>query len=78
MNAMNKHYRGTQLAKLCAIAFTLVMLALAGCAVPPTAPSGPSADDLAKQQRLERANTTLAEATRQYDSGSYDEAMKNF
>jgi hypothetical protein len=75
MNAMNLYYRCKQHTKACAIALTF---AISGCAVPPPAPSGPSPEDIAKQQRLERANTTLAEASRQYDSGSYDDAMKNF
>lgn len=56
----------------------VVTLALAGCAVPPPAPTGPSPEDIAKLQRLERANATFSEASRLYDSGSYDDAMKNF
>jgi tetratricopeptide (TPR) repeat protein len=64
-----------------ALSLCLVLMALliAGCATPPPPQlTGPSAEEIAKQQRLERANTTLADATKQYDSGSYDEAMKNF
>jgi tetratricopeptide (TPR) repeat protein len=59
-----------------AVAISLVML-IAGCAVAPTQ-SGPSPDELAKQQRLERANTNLAEGLKQYDAGAYNDAMKSF
>ena len=65
-------------AKLAALLAALVILTIAGCAVPPPAPTGPTPDEIARQQRLERANTTLTEATKLYDSGSYDDAMKNF
>lgn len=68
----------TMRAKFVAFVSVLAMLTLAGCATPPPAATGPSPDEIAKQQRLERANTTLTEATKQYDSGSYDDAMKNF
>jgi len=78
MNAMNLYYRCKQRINVSLIAAIAFALAISGCAVPPPAPSSPIADDAAKQQRLERANTTLVEASRQYDGGSYDEAMKNF
>jgi tetratricopeptide (TPR) repeat protein len=55
-----------------------IVLLIAGCAVPPPQPTGPSPEEIAKQQRIERANTTLADATKQYDIGSYDDAMKSF
>jgi tetratricopeptide (TPR) repeat protein len=51
---------------------------ITGCAVPPTQPTGPTPEEIARQQRLERANVTLNEATKQYESGSYNEAMKSF
>jgi tetratricopeptide (TPR) repeat protein len=50
---------------------------MAGCAAPPTQ-TGPSPDDIARQQRLERANNNLTEAQKQYDAGSYDDAMKSY
>ncbi len=51
---------------------------LAGCVVPPTAPTGPTPAEVAKQQRLERANTYYAEGLKLYENGSYDDAIKNF
>ncbi len=51
---------------------------LVGCVVPPTAPTGPSPDEVAKQQRVERANTNFAEGLKLYENGSYDDAIKNF
>ena len=61
------------------IAVISAVLLLAGCAVVPvpTAKS-PSADDVAKQQRLERAQNNLAEGLKRYDAGAYDESMRNF
>ncbi len=78
MSAMNLYYQLKHHTKACVSVLVFVAATISGCAVAPTVPTGPSAEDIAKQQRLERANTTLAEASRQYDSGSYDEAMKNF
>ena len=51
---------------------------LAGCAVPPQKPVGPSAEDVAKQQRLERAQAHLSDGLKKYDGGNNDEAIKNF
>ncbi len=51
---------------------------LAGCVAPPTAPTAPSPDEIAKQQRVERANTNYVEGLKLYESGSYDDAIKNF
>lgn len=58
----------------CAFAF---LLALAGCAVPPAAPPAPSAEETARLQRAERAAATLAEGLKLYDTGMYEEALKN-
>ncbi|MEI6737881.1 MAG: hypothetical protein WCL29_05315, partial [Pseudomonadota bacterium] len=63
--------------RLFAAALSTAMLFIAGCAVPPV-PTGPSPDEIAKLQRLERANGSLAEGLKLYESGSYDDAIKNF
>jgi len=56
-----------------------VLVALiAGCAVPPLKPLGPTAEEIAKQKRLERAQANLSEGLKKYDSGGYDEAINNF
>lgn len=55
----------------------LAFATLVGCAVP-VQQSGPTAEDLAKQERLERANGSLTEGLKQYDAGNYDAAMKGF
>lgn len=51
---------------------------MAGCAVPPQKPSGPTAEEIAKQERVDRALTNLKDGLKKYDSGNYDEAMNNF
>ena len=56
---------------------TLLSL-IVGCAAPPQKPSGPTADEVAKQQRVDRAQANLNDGLKKYDSGSYDEAMNNF
>ena len=58
-------------------AATLLAL-VAGCATPPQKPSGPTPEEIAKQQRVDRAKSNLNDGLRKYDGGSYDEAMKNF
>lgn len=60
------------------VVLLLITVLMVGCATPPPVQTGPTPEEIAKQQRLERANTTLADAAKQYDSGSYDDAMKNF
>lgn len=51
---------------------------VAGCATPPQKPSGPTPEEIAKQQKVDRALANLSDGLRKYDGGSYDEAMKNF
>lgn len=58
-------------------AATVMAIFLGGCAVPPTT-TGPSPEEVARQQRLERANNNLTEGLKRYETGSYDEAMKSF
>jgi tetratricopeptide (TPR) repeat protein len=50
----------------------------AGCAVPPQKPAGPTPEDIARQQRLERAQANLGDGLKKYDAGNYDDAMNNF
>ncbi len=54
-----------------------VLLLLAGCAVPTPAPVGPSAEALARQQRVERAQTVLADGLKQYEQGAFEDSMKS-
>lgn len=54
-----------------------LLLALSGCALPPPAPPGPTAEESARIQRAERAAGTLAEGLKLYDAGMYEEALKN-
>ncbi len=56
---------------------TCIVLALAGCA-PPAVRTGPSPEDIARQQRLERAQGSFNDGLRQYDAGNYDDALKNY
>ena len=51
---------------------------MAGCAVPPQKPTGPTAEEIAKQERTDRALANLKDGLKKYDSGNYDEAMNNF
>ena len=58
-------------------AATLLAL-VTGCATPPQKPSAPTPEEIAKQQRVDRAKSNLNDGLKKYDGGSYDEAMKNF
>jgi tetratricopeptide (TPR) repeat protein len=56
-----------------------VMLCISGCETPkpPSAtPAGPSAEEVARTQRIERAQKNLAEGLKFYESGNYDEAQR--
>ncbi len=55
----------------------LLIAAMAGCAIPPPPPTGPTPEEVVKRQRLERAQTNLNDGLKQYESGNYDDAMKN-
>ncbi len=67
-----------QLVKLPLLLAVAATMIFAGCAVPPTATSGPTPEDSAKQQRLERANNNINDGLKAYDAGAYDDAMRNF
>ena len=60
------------------VASAAMITLVAGCALPPKAPVGLSAEEVARQQRLERAQANLSDGLKKYDSGNYDEAIKNF
>lgn len=60
-----------------ATAFVLISF-IAGCALPPQKPLPPTADEIAKQQRLSRAQANLTDGLKKYDAGSYDEAINYF
>ncbi|MBI3716407.1 MAG: TssQ family T6SS-associated lipoprotein [Betaproteobacteria bacterium] len=57
----------------CGMAFAL----LAACVAPPSQ-TGPSPEEVAKQQRVDRAQSSFNEAVKQYDAGNYDDSLKNF
>jgi tetratricopeptide (TPR) repeat protein len=52
-------------------------LAIAGCATPPAGPSGPSPEQVARQQRYDRAIALVSDGVKAYESGTYDEAMRS-
>lgn len=58
------------------VAMGLVAI-VSGCAVPPPAPAVPTAEDVARRQRVERAQANLNDGLKQYEAGSYDEAKTN-
>ena len=61
------------------MATSIVLVAIAaGCAAPPQKSSVQTAEDIAKQQRTERAQANLADGLKKYDSGNYEEAISNF
>lgn len=61
-----------------AVAAAALLALVAGCAVPPQKPVGPSAEEIARQQKSERAQTNLGEGIRKYGIGAFDDAMSNF
>jgi tetratricopeptide (TPR) repeat protein len=70
--AMKQHH-SRKMSAWASIGFVIL---LAGCAVPQA--TGPTPDEIAKSERLERANTSLGEGLKQYEAGNYDNAMKAF
>ena len=50
---------------------------LSGCNINPPAPGVSAPEELARRQRIERAQTNLNDGLKQYEAGSYDEATKN-
>lgn len=59
-------------------AAVVLLSIVAGCAAPPQQPSGPTPEEIAKKQKLDRAMTNLGDGLKKYDSGNYEEAMSNF
>ncbi len=61
------------------VAIAVLLLGLAGCAAPGTSKpaSGPSPEELARVAKVERAKAMLADGVKSYESGSYDDALKN-
>ena len=68
-------FRLPALLRIFAAASVLVMLA--GCVVPPAAPTGPAPEEVARRQRVERAQANLNEGLKQYEAGNYADAMSN-
>ena len=65
----------------CRVGQVAILLLLSGllvaCALPPTAPKGPTPEEIARQQRVERAQNNLNEGIRLYEAGSYEDSLKN-
>lgn len=53
-------------------------LLIASCAVPQKPAIEPPAEQIARQQRVERAQANLNDGLKKYDAGSNDEAIKSF
>ena len=60
------------------IATMLLLSVIAGCALPPQKPVGTSVEELARVQRIERAQANLNDGLKKYDGGNNDEAIKSF
>lgn len=58
------------------VAAGIIML-VAGCANTPSVPSGAAPEELARRQRIERAQTNLNDGLKQYEAGSYEGAKTN-
>ena len=59
-------------------AVTATLLAfLVGCVAAPPAPPASAPEELARRQRVERAELSLSSGLKQYEAGSYAEAMNN-
>lgn len=61
------------------LAMSVASIALiASCAVPPQKPAGPTAEEIVKQKRVERAQINLNDGLKKYDGGNNDAAIKDF
>ena len=61
------------------IVATILLLSLfAGCVQPPQKPVGISVEEVARLQRMERAQANLRDGLKKYDGGNNDEAIKSF
>jgi len=58
------------------VAVALVSI-FAGCVTKPPVPAGPAPEEIARQQRVARAQTNLNDGLKQYEAGNYDEAKTN-
>jgi tetratricopeptide (TPR) repeat protein len=72
INAQHPPYRRL------AVAALFIVSLMSGCATPPGTPTGPSAEEFAKQQRVARAQANLAEGMKKYEAGSNEEALTQF
>ena len=78
---MSRFCLPARFSRLCAplrvgLAMGLVAI-MTGCAVPPAPPVVPAPEDLARRQRIDRAQANLNDGLKQYEAGSYGEATKN-
>ena len=57
----------------------IVALGMAACATPPVVKpvTGPTPEEVARQAKIERAKAMLGEGVKSYESGAYDDALKN-
>lgn len=59
------------------VILVLAVLTLSACETP-TKPAASVADTIAKQQRVDRAQQNLQSATKSYDSGAFDDALRGY
>ncbi len=59
-------------------AAAMLLALLVGCVAAPPPPPSTAPEELARRQRVERAELSLNNGLKQYDAGSYAEAMNNF
>ena len=59
-------------------AAAMLLALLVGCVAAPPSPPSTAPEELARRQRIERAELSLNNGLKQYDAGSYAEAMNNF
>jgi tetratricopeptide (TPR) repeat protein len=58
----------------------VLSLLIVGCALPPAnkVPSTPSAEEISRQQRVARAQTSMSDGLKKYERGNFDEAVNHF
>lgn len=60
-------------------AIAVLTLLIASCALPPTkVPVTPNAEEITRQQRVARAQTSMSDGLKKYERGNFDEAVNHF
>ena len=63
--------------RLHAGAVAMICIVFAGCVTPPAPPPGTAPEELARRQRIDRAEASLNSGLKQYETGNYTEAMNH-